>query len=122
LALFLTGSRLNVRWTDDTGTTASGSLHAYHWPTGRRADRGEPDNNYLFDGSMTFEHTGEQAVYAPNSHGLPFSDLTGPVQDSWEAGGPMVRSAYELHAQDDDFGPAGALVCDLWNDARRNVW
>jgi catalase len=34
----------------------------------------------------------------------------------------MVRSAYELHAQDDDFGPAGALVCDLWNDARRNVW
>ena len=78
-----------------------------------------PVNSYMFDGQMTFDHTGDQAVYAPNSTGRPFSDLTGPVEDSWEADGPMVRSAYELHAEDDDFGQAGALVRDIWNDAQR---
>jgi catalase len=78
-----------------------------------------PVNNYMFDGAMTYEHSGDQAVYAPNSAGRPFSDLTGPVEDSWEADGPMVRSAYELHAQDDDFGQAGTLVREVWNDAQR---
>ena len=76
-------------------------------------------NTYMFDGAMTYEHTGDQAVYAPNSIGRPFSDLTGPVDDSWETDGPMVRSAYELHAQDDDFGQAGTLVREVWDDAQR---
>ena len=31
----------------------------------------------------------------------------------------MVRSAYKLHAQDDDFGQADALVRDVWSDAQR---
>ena len=31
----------------------------------------------------------------------------------------MVRSAYELHSQDDDFGQAGTLVREVWNDAQR---
>jgi catalase len=78
-----------------------------------------PANTYMFDGAMTYEHSGDQAVYAPNSAGRPFSDLTGPVEDSWEADGPMVRSAYELHAQDDDFGQAGTLVREVWDDAQR---
>jgi catalase len=78
-----------------------------------------PVNTYMFDGAMTYEHTGDQAVYAPNSTGRPFADLTGPVDDSWEADGPMVRSAYELHAQDDDFGQAGTLVREVWSDAQR---
>ena len=29
------------------------------------------------------------------------------VADGWEADGEMVRSAYTLHAEDDDFTPAG---------------
>jgi len=78
-----------------------------------------PVNTYLFDGAMAYEHSGDQAVYAPNSAGRPFSDLTGPVEDSWESDGPMVRSAYDLHAEDDDFGQAGTLVRDVWNDAQR---
>jgi len=78
-----------------------------------------PVNSYLFDGAMAFEHSGDQAVYAPNSAGRPFSDVTGPVQDSWETDGELVRSAYELPAQDDDFGQAGSLVRDVWNDAQR---
>jgi len=31
----------------------------------------------------------------------------------------MVRAAYTLHAEDDDFGQAGALVREVWNDAQR---
>jgi catalase len=31
----------------------------------------------------------------------------------------MVRSAYSLHAEDDDFGQAHALVRNVWNDAQR---
>ena len=65
-----------------------------------------PVRTYMFDGSMTVEHSGGQAVYAPNSTGRPFCDLTGPVDDSGEADGPMVRSSHELHAPDDDFGRA----------------
>ena len=78
-----------------------------------------PVNTYLFDGAMAFDHSGDQAVYAPNSAGRPFSDLTGPVEDGWEVDGEMVRSASELHTEDDDFGQAGTLVRDVWNDAQR---
>ncbi|MFX1765151.1 catalase-related domain-containing protein [Paraburkholderia sp. A1RI-2L] len=31
----------------------------------------------------------------------------------------MVRSAYTLHAEDDDFGQAGHLVRNVFNDAQR---
>jgi catalase len=78
-----------------------------------------PVNTYTFDGAMTYEHSGDQPVYAPNSAGRPFSDLTGPVEDGWEADGPMVRSASQLHAEDDDFGQAGTLVREVWNDEQR---
>jgi len=78
-----------------------------------------PVNTYTFDGAMTYEHSGAQPVYAPNSAGRPFSDLTGPVEDGWEADGPMVRSASQLHAEDDDFGQAGTLVREVWNDEQR---
>ena len=33
----------------------------------------------------------------------------------------MVRSAYTLHAEDDDFGQPGALVRKVWNDAQRDL-
>lgn len=41
-------------------------------------------NSYTFDGHMTYEHSGKAPVYAPNSYGRPWSDQTGPVEDSWE--------------------------------------
>jgi catalase len=78
-----------------------------------------PVNTYLFDGHMAFEHSGNAPVYAPNSGGRPYADNTGPVLDGWEADGDMVRSAYTLHAEDDDFGQAGILVREVWNDAQR---
>src|SRR5690606_4380332 len=58
-------------------------------------------------------------VYVPNSGGRSWSDATGPVADGWEADGELVRSAYTLHAQDDDFGQPGTLVREVFTDADR---
>ncbi len=78
-----------------------------------------PTNSYTFDGHMTYEHSGTAPVYAPNSYGRGWSDETGPVEDGWEADGELVRSAYELHPEDDDFTQPGTLVREVFDDAQR---
>ncbi|MEO8849397.1 MAG: catalase [Casimicrobiaceae bacterium] len=77
-------------------------------------------NAYMFDGHMTYEHSGNAAVYAPNSSGRSWADHTGPAEDGWQSDGDMVRSAYALHAEDDDFGQPGTLVRNVWNDTQRD--
>lgn len=79
-----------------------------------------PVNTYHADGNMNFLDTGDQAVYAPNSAGRPYSDESGPVAEGWEADGEMVRQAYVLHAEDNDFGQAGTLVREVFDDAQRD--
>ncbi|MEO6470688.1 MAG: catalase [Aeromicrobium sp.] len=79
-------------------------------------------NTYQFDGHMAFDHSGAKPVYAPNSGGRGWSDETGPVEDGWETDSDMVRSAYRLHAEDDDFGQAGTLVREVWNDEQRDAF
>jgi catalase len=79
-----------------------------------------PINTYMFDGHMAYEHSGSEPVYAPNSEGRPWSDETGAVHDGWETDGDMVRNAYTLHAEDDDFGQPGTLVRKVWNEAQRD--
>jgi len=79
-----------------------------------------PTNSYTFDGHMTFEHSGAAPVYAPNSYGRPYADETGPIEDGWESDGELVRSAYELHAEDDDFSQPGHLVREVFDDAQRD--
>ena len=74
---------------------------------------------YQFDGPMAYEHAGDAAKYAPNSYGTPYSDLTGEAGDSWETDGAMVRQAYTLRAEDDDFGQAGTLVREVFDDDMR---
>lgn len=76
-------------------------------------------NSYSFEGNMTFEHRGDARVYAPNSFGDSWSDETGPVDNGWESDGEMVRQAYNLHAEDDDFGQAGTLYREVFDDAAR---
>ena len=78
-----------------------------------------PTNTYTFDGAMNFDQSSAQATYVPNSEGRPYSDYQGPVEDGWEADGEMVRSAYTLRPEDDDFGQAGTLVREVFNDAQR---
>src|SRR3546814_153079 len=78
-----------------------------------------PVNTYMFDGQMAYEHSGNAPVYAPNSGGRSWADETGPVPDGWEADGEMVRSAYTLRKNDDDFTQPGILVRDVFNDDQR---
>jgi catalase len=79
-------------------------------------------SSYLFDGQMTYQHSGAAPVYTPNSYGRGWSDTTGPAEDGWETDQEMVRSSYVLHAEDDDFGQAGTLVREVWNDAQRDAF
>ena len=57
--------------------------------------------------------------YAPNSFGRGYADEVGEVDPGWEVDGAMVRQAYTLREDDDDFSQAGALVRDVWNDEQR---
>jgi catalase len=74
---------------------------------------------YQFDGPMAYDHVGDRSKYAPNSYGDGYSDETGPVEDGWAADGEMVRTAYELHAEDDDFTQPGTMVREVFDDAAR---
>ncbi len=76
-------------------------------------------HSYNFEGNMTYEHRGNDRVYAPNSFGDSWSDQEGPVDNSWESDGELVRQAYTLHAEDDDFGQPGTLYREVFDDAAR---
>ena len=80
-----------------------------------------PVNTYMFDGQMAYHHSGNAPVHATNSGGRPWADETGAMADGWEADGEMVRSAYTLHAEDDDFGQPGTLVREVFGDADRDA-
>ncbi len=91
----------------------------FHQLPVNRPRNGTP-NTYIFDGQMTYEHSGAAAVYAPNSTGRSWADGAAAPEESWAVDGDMVRSAYELHADDDDFGQPGALVREVMDDAQRD--
>ena len=77
-------------------------------------------NNYAEQGHMQYAHTGDAPGYAPNSYGRMFSDAQVTVDNGWESDGALVRSAATLHAEDDDFGQAGTLVREVFDDAQRD--
>ncbi|HEY9408698.1 MAG TPA: catalase [Jiangellaceae bacterium] len=78
-----------------------------------------PVHSYSKDGAMRFAWA-DQPVYAPNSVGGPAADPVRAAESpGWEADGELMRTAYELHADDDDFGQAGTLVRDVLDDAAR---
>jgi catalase len=75
-------------------------------------------NSYNRDGSMTYENQGDP-VYAPNSFGGPMADPAAEIP-TWEVqAGEIVRNAYTLHKEDDDFGQPGTMVREVLDDAAR---
>ncbi len=78
-----------------------------------------PVNSYDKEGQMQYHHSGDAPVYAPNSYGRGYQEVEGPVDNGWEADGEMVRSAYTLHSEDDDWGQAHTLVREVFDDAQR---
>jgi catalase len=78
-----------------------------------------PVHSYSKDGAMRID-TVSDPVYAPNSVGGPKADPS-RAAEAWlgYTGGEMVREAYTLHAEDDDYGQANTLVNKVMNDAER---
>jgi len=79
-----------------------------------------PVNSYSKDGAMRYTKVSDP-VYAPNSKGGPQAD-TGRYGEpaGWHAEGEMVRAAYTLHEEDDDWGQAGTLVREVMAEAERD--
>jgi catalase len=71
---------------------------------------------------MRFENPGDP-VYAPNTAGGPAADEARYGEDAtWHTDGDMVRTAYTLRADDDDFGQPGTLVREVMSqDDRDNL-
>jgi catalase len=59
-------------------------------------------------------------VYAPNSYGGPQADPAAAAEITWHSDGDMVRAAYTLRKDDDDWGQAGTLVREVYDDAARD--
>src|SRR5690606_29222986 len=78
-----------------------------------------PTNSYDKEGAMEYRHSGNAPVYAPNSYDRSYQDEQGPVENGWETDGELVRTAYTLHAEDDDFGQPHTLVRDVMDEAER---
>lgn len=75
-------------------------------------------HSYSKDGAMRFVNATDP-VYAPNSFGGPSADPARAAEVRWHADGDMVRAAYTLRPDDDDFGQAGTLVRDVLDDDAR---
>jgi catalase len=79
-----------------------------------------PVHTYSKDGPMTYHHAGSQPVYAPNSYGGPQADPTKELPTWAVEAAEIGRYAYELHAEDDDFGQPGTLVREVLDDVDRD--
>lgn len=82
-----------------------------------------PINSYAQDGPMRYESSNASMPYAPNSYGGPAADYQQRFgrPAGWEAeGGEMVREAYTMRREDDDWGQAGTQVRNVLDDAQRD--
>ncbi|MGD8316865.1 MAG: catalase [Myxococcales bacterium] len=79
-----------------------------------------PVHSYTKDGAMRVQNATDP-VYAPNSYGGPQADPERYAETAtWAADGDMVRAAYTLREDDDDWGQAGTLVRDVMDDPARD--
>ncbi len=74
---------------------------------------------YSKDGVMRV-HNVADPVYAPNSYGGSQADPSRVAEPLWYADGEMVRSAYTLRQDDDDWGQAGTMVRQVLDEAARH--
>jgi catalase len=79
-----------------------------------------PVHSYSKDGAMRYEKVSDP-VYAPNSKGGPAADTQRyGTPAGWHTDGEMVRTAYTIREEDDDWGQAGTMVRDVLDDAARD--
>jgi catalase len=75
-------------------------------------------HSYSKDGAMRVRNVSDP-VYAPNSYGGPKADPNRAAEVHWYTDGDMVRSAYTLRPDDDDWGQANTLVRRVMDAAAR---
>lgn len=78
--------------------------------------------SYAKDGAMRYHPPNVARPYAPNSYGGPAADeerYNRPPRWTVDTA-EMIRAAYTLHADDDDFTQPGTLVRDVLDDAGRD--
>jgi catalase len=78
-----------------------------------------PVHSYSKDGAMRVIPVSDP-VYAPNSKGGPQADPSRTAEALWHVDGEMVRTAYTLRPDDDDWTQAGTLVREVMDDAARD--
>ena len=76
-------------------------------------------HSYSKDGAMRIRNATDP-VYAPNSYGGPQADPTRAAEVHWFADGDMVRHAYTLRPDDDDWSQPGTLVREVLDDDARD--
>ncbi|MDN4480521.1 catalase [Demequina muriae] len=79
-------------------------------------------HSYSKEGSMRYSFSSaDTPVYAPNSRGGAHADPARAAESGgWESDGEMVRTAAALHPEDDDFGQAGTMYRDVFNDEEKS--
>ena len=75
-------------------------------------------HSYSKDGVMRIKNVSDP-VYAPNSYGGPQADPARAAEVHWYTDGEMVRAAYTLREDDDDYGQATIMVREVLDDAAR---
>ena len=75
-------------------------------------------HSYSKDGAMRIRNVTDP-VYAPNSMGGPKADPARAAEVHWMSDGDMVRTAYTLRPEDDDWGQAGTMVREVLDDEQR---
>ena len=80
-----------------------------------------PVHSYSKDGAMRIQNVTDP-VYAPNSYGGPAADPAKGTEIGWDVdAAELARTAYEKHADDDDFSQPGTLVREVMDDAAREA-
>jgi len=79
-----------------------------------------PVNNYSQDGSQRhYYNAPTEPNYAPNSLGGPVADPAAAGEGAWEGDGTLLRAAATLRSEDSDFGQAGTLYREVYDDAAK---
>jgi catalase len=79
-----------------------------------------PVNTYTQDGASRHAFNAPTTpVYAPNSLGGPVADPALAGEGGWESDGALVRAAATLRSEDSDFGQAGTLYREVFDDAAK---
>ncbi len=77
-------------------------------------------NTYGHEGNMRYSfNPADHPTYAPNSGGGPAASVDAAGAGTWASDGELVRSAATLHSEDSDFGQAGTLYREVFDDAAR---